>query len=358
MRITFVVPLLDVSGGSRIVAGHARNLASRGHDVLVVAPAPPVPGLKQKVRTLFGFGPVPVPREKSHYALESVPIHVGSQHQIGTADVPDADVIVATWWETAEWVWNLPPEKGAKVHFIQHYEAFPQQPAERVDAVWRLPLFKVAVAQWLIDLGRERFGIEGMALVPNSVDHHLFLPRKRTKGHPPTVGFLFHESAYKDIPTTLGAASMLKRKMPGARLISFGGNRPRKGELPPEVEFYHLPKQEEIAQIYGRCDAWLSTSLTEGFNLPPLEAMASGCPAVCSKTGRPFEIIKDGVNGYLVDQQDTRGFANALESILSLSDDDWAAMSSAASRTVAHPTWQESSALFEDALSHSMTISA
>jgi glycosyltransferase involved in cell wall biosynthesis len=78
--------------------------------------------------------------------------------------------------------------------------------------------------------------------------------------------------------------------------------------------------------------------------------MASGCPAVCSKTGRPLEVIKNGVNGYLVDQGDVAGFADAIARILDLSDEAWQAMSAAARDTVAHPTWDESSALFEQAL--------
>jgi glycosyltransferase involved in cell wall biosynthesis len=106
-----------------------------------------------------------------------------------------------------------------------------------------------------------------------------------------------------------------------------------------------------------RCHAWLSTSQTEGFNLPPLEAMASGCPAVCSKTGRPLEIILNGVNGYLVDQGDFEGFANALSKILSLSNDAWRSMSQAAIDAVAHPTWEESSKLFEEALMESVAAS-
>jgi glycosyltransferase involved in cell wall biosynthesis len=126
--------------------------------------------------------------------------------------------------------------------------------------------------------------------------------------------------------------------------------KPGKGVLSKKVEFHHLPPQNEIASIYRRCDAWLSTSRTEGFNLPPLEAMASGCPAVCSKTGRPLEIIVNGVNGYLVDQGDVAGFAEAVINILDLSDRDWQAMSKAAQDAVAHPTWKESSAMFEQAL--------
>jgi glycosyltransferase involved in cell wall biosynthesis len=78
--------------------------------------------------------------------------------------------------------------------------------------------------------------------------------------------------------------------------------------------------------------------------------MASGCPAVCSKTGRPLEIIEDGVNGYLVDAGDVEEFASAMLRILSLPDAEWRKMSAAARRSVAHPTWDESGALFERAV--------
>jgi len=358
VRITFVVPMLEVSGGARIIAGHARRLADRGHEVRIVAPRPPRPSLKQRARALLAGEPLPDPRKDALVALSGVPLY-WPRHggPVAEADVPDADVIIATWWATAEWIWPMSPAKGAKVHFLQHYEAFPNVPTARVEAVWRLPTSKIAIAQWLIDLGRKRFGIRDMALIPNSIDHHLFDGSLRGKSERPTVGFLFHHAGFKDLPTSLAAIRRLTELRPDIQVISFGAVQPLAGELPPNVEFHLLPAQEQIASIYRRCDAWLSTSITEGFNLPPLEAMGSGCPAVCSKTGRPLEIIENGVNGYLVDQGDAEGFALAVDSILSLSDEAWRRMSDAARESVAHPTWEESSALFERALIRSVQIS-
>jgi glycosyltransferase involved in cell wall biosynthesis len=276
-----------------------------------------------------------------------LPTHFG---RVEEDDVPDADVIVATWWETAKWINGFSPKKGKKVHFIQHYEAFPEMPVERVEAVWQLPFFKIAIAQWLIDLGREQFGIGQMALVPNSIDHALFGAHPRDKGNPPTVGFLFHKAPFKDLPTTFDALSQIRQARRDVHLVSFGAAMPALGEIPEGCEFHYLPTQGQIADIYSRCDAWLSTSRTEGFNLPPLEAMSSGCPAVCSRTGRPLEIIEDGVNGFLVEAGDVQGFASAILTVLSLSNSDWRKMSEAAHRSVAHPTWDESSKLFEEAL--------
>lgn len=359
MRITFIVPVLEVSGGARIIAGHAKRLAKRGHDVLVVTPQPARASVKDKAKALLGMCSLPLRPDQSHVALAGVPLHIPRRERspIQESDVPDADVIIATWWETVEWIWPMHPTKGAKFHFIQHYESFRNLPEARVDAVWRLPTAKIAVAQWLVDLGRERFGIHEIALVPNSVDGHFFSSAVRSLGRPPTVGFLFHNADFKDLPTTIAAVTRLKQLLPDVRLVSFGSMMPNQGELPPGVEFHHLPTQEQIASIYARCDAWLSTSQSEGFNLPPLEAMASGCPAVCARTGRPLEIIENGINGFLVDQGDVEAFAHALAAIVSASNEKWNKMSEAAMRSVAHPTWEESSALFEDALRTGVTTS-
>ena len=357
MRITFVVPVLEVSGGARIIAGHAERLAKRGHDVLIVAPQPERPSFKEKARAILGIGSRALRPDRSLVALADVPLHIPERKRspIQESDVPDADVIIATWWETAEWIWPMPAAKGAKVHFIQHYESFQNLPLDRVDAVWRLPIAKIAIAQWLIDLGRQRFGIEQMALVPNSVDHELFSAPPRGRREPPTVGFLFHKAPFKDVETSLNVVERVRQVRPDVRFLSFGAVKPAAEEIPSYCEFHYLPTQDQIADIYARCDVWLSTSRTEGFNLPPLEAMASGCPAVCSKTGRPLEIIKDGINGFLVDAGDAEGFADAILSILSLSDAAWRQMSEAAHLSVAHPTWDESSRLFEMALTDFQT---
>jgi glycosyltransferase involved in cell wall biosynthesis len=358
MRITFVVPALETSGGARIVAGHARLLAEKGHDVVIVGPSPRKRTVKNRVKAFLRREPAHSTQEQSHYSRAGVPIEIiGPADRLQAESFPDADVVIATFWKTVEWIWPLPPSKGAKVHFIQGYEVFTGVPTEPVDAVWRLPTHKIAVSQWLVELGRERFGADDIALVPNSVDHHLFDFKPRGKSDIPTVGYLFSGADFKDAPSSLAAVTALKRSMPDLKVLSFGAVRPRADQLLPGTDFRYLPSQDEIADIYSRCDAWLSTSRQEGFNLPPIEAMACGCPAVCTKTGRPLEIIEDGVNGFLVDQGDVEGFRNGLARILSLPDDAWRKMSEAAARSIAHPTWAETSALFEDALRRSINAS-
>jgi hypothetical protein len=61
-------------------------------------------------------------------------------------DICDADIIMATWWETAEWVAKLSPSKGTKVYFLQPYEALDYLPKGRVKSTWLLPMHKIAIA--------------------------------------------------------------------------------------------------------------------------------------------------------------------------------------------------------------------
>lgn len=52
---------------------------------------------------------------------------------------------------------------------------------------------------------------------------------------------------------------------------------------------------------------WVTTSRSEDFNLPAMEAMASRAPVVATKTDWPEEAISNELNGYLVDVDDVAG---------------------------------------------------
>src|SRR5690348_5110579 len=114
MRITFVVGLADLSGGFRVIATYAQRLQRRGHEVLVVSRPRPKPKLVNRLRAFVKGRPQPVgPKQaRSHMEWTGVPHRLlESFRGVTAADVPDSDVVIATWWESAEWVAALPDSK-------------------------------------------------------------------------------------------------------------------------------------------------------------------------------------------------------------------------------------------------------
>ncbi|NUP97580.1 MAG: glycosyltransferase family 4 protein [Planctomycetaceae bacterium] len=72
----------------------------------------------------------------------------------------------------------------------------------------------------------------------------------------------------------------------------------------------------QIKLWYRRVALCVSPSLSEGFGLTPLEAMASGAAAVTSRAGAYEQMIVPGVNGTIVDTGDLEQLVAALEPLL------------------------------------------
>lgn len=272
------------------------------------------------------------------------------------SDVPDADIIMATWWETAEWVSKLSPSKGAKVYFLQHYEAFDYTPKDRVDATWRLPMHKIAVAKWLEDKARDEFENLSVSLVPPTVDTRQFYDplsrsgQRRGKQSVPTVGMYYSLAPWKGFALAIEAFKLAAQRIPNLRLVAFGSGETAPPDLLKDnIEYYRIPSQDELKELYSKCDAWLFASSTEGFGLPILEAMACGTPVIGTPAGAAPELLAGG-GGILVKPGDPKDMALAIEQICQLSDAEWRAMSETALDTVIHYTWEDATDLFEAAL--------
>jgi len=59
------------------------------------------------------------------------------------------------------------------------------------------------------------------------------------------------------------------------------------------VEFLSHVSEAELSALYRGASFLLFPSLYEGFGWPPLEAMAQGCPVVCSNAGSLSEVVGD-----------------------------------------------------------------
>lgn len=354
LRINFISPPLNMSGGIKVMAIYAKALAERGHKVVVVSPAQSAVSFQQRVKALLkGEGWLKQPNHApSHLDGLGLDSRILPECRAVTDhDVPDADVVIATWWETAEWVAKLDESKGAKMYFVQHHEVFSYLPVERVRATYRLPLQKIVIAKWLQDLMRDEYGDESAQLVSNAVDHQQFFAPPRTKQSKPTVGFLYSTTPFKGVDVAMAAIRLVRQRFPDLHVIAFGIYQPPE-QFDEEIEFHYLPPQAELRNLYARCDVWVTASRSEGFNLPAMEAMACRTPVVATRTGWPEQGVVSGTNGVLVDIGDVPGLADGIASILSLSESEWCAVSEQAYQTAAAYSWESSIQQFEQVLAH------
>jgi glycosyltransferase involved in cell wall biosynthesis len=346
-----------MSGGIRVIVIYAQQLMRMGHAVRIISPPPrqAIPVSLKLKSWLKGNGWLSgSPPSPSHLDHSGVDHHIlDCWRPVIDDDVPDGDVVIATWWQTAEWVNALSPSKGAKVYFIQHHEIFSHLPVERCHATYRLPLHKIVVAQWLKEAMSVQYGDNIVDVVPNSVDQAQFFAPIRGKRPVPTAGFLYSTVGFKGLDVTLAALRVVRQSFPNLRLMSFGSERPAlASSLPENVEFSFCPPQDQLRQIYAQCDVWITASRSEGFNLPAMEAMACRTPVAATHTGWPGEAMRSHQNGILVDVDDWKALAEGVAWILSLSDERWRDLSASAYATVKSGSWQTSARLFEAALEH------
>jgi glycosyltransferase involved in cell wall biosynthesis len=304
MRVTFLLAGgFDLSGGQRIIATYANLLHRRGHQVMVVASPLAPPSLRHRFRALRrGRDWLPNPVQgPSHFDGLDVPRHLLDRARpITDADLPEADVVIATWWETAEWVAALSPGKGVKAHLVQSHEVFDYLPRARVRAVYRLPLRRIVVANWLAEVMRTEYGDEAVIQITQGVDTRLFHSPPRGKQPYPAIGLMYSTTPYKACEVSLRAFALAAQRIPGLRLVAFGSERPSPQlPLPPNTLFTYQPPQTTLKDFYAQCDVWLCGSRQEGFHLPPMEAMACRCPVVSTLVGGPMDYVMPGVNGYL-----------------------------------------------------------
>lgn len=357
MRITFLLPVLNLAGGTRSNAQLSAALHKRGHSLVGVFPPAREPSTRERVASLAkGNGwQRHVRRRPSYFDKSPIELRELDRYRpVVAADVPDADAIVATWWETAEWLAKLPPSKGAPVYMIRHYEALLSRTPERVDATYRLPFHKVTISSWLVDIMRYVYKDEDVSLVPNSVDTAVFNAPERTKRPAPTVAFMTSSGMTKGTSVGLAVLDRVHAQIPGLNVLAFGFNKP--ANLPSYVTFVEDPPESRLSELYGSCDAFLFTSTSEGFGRPALEAMACRAPLVSTEVGGPIDFVRPGENGFLSPINDVAHLASNLTKVLSMPATEWKAMSDSAWRTATGYSWDDAAERMERAIEHAVEL--
>jgi glycosyltransferase involved in cell wall biosynthesis len=175
-------------------------------------------------------------------------------------------------------------------------------------------------------------------VIHHGIDHERFSP-----GGEPREPFLLYPARpwpHKNHTRLYEAFSRVRRERPELRLVLTGGGHG--DEFPEGVEARGNVSLDELVSLYRRASAVVFPSLYEGFGLPPLEAMACGCPVACSVAASLPEVCGEAARYF--PPEDPVEMAAAIEDVLA----DREAWSAKGIAQAAGFTWERSASAHED----------
>jgi glycosyltransferase involved in cell wall biosynthesis len=137
------------------------------------------------------------------------------------------------------------------------------------------------------------------------------------------IMYVGRPTPHKNLERLIEAHQKLRERFPGLRLVLTGKkdvNYQRieamvAGRELPDVVFTGFVSEGQLRWLYENCAAYVFPSLSEGFGLPGLEAMAHGAPVVSSNATCLPEIYGDAAQYF--DPKDTAAMAAAIGTVLS-----------------------------------------
>jgi glycosyltransferase involved in cell wall biosynthesis len=178
-----------------------------------------------------------------------------------------------------------------------------------------------------------------ITVVPYGVDARP-MPAQRAERRIPRVIFVGGCSLRKGIPYLIEAFRRIETPAE-LRLVgqANGALFRRLGGLPRNVQAAGPRMGADLAAEYAAADVFVLPSVEDGWGLVTNEAMSAGLPVIVSDHAGSAEIVRDGVNGFVVPARDADALAARLETLLSGADLR-RRMGAAARATVEGRTWE------------------
>lgn len=140
----------------------------------------------------------------------------------------------------------------------------------------------------------------------------------------PVIGVVSRIEGIKGMELVLPAFALLLKGLPHVQLLVVGDGsltphmKKQAAQLGVEnsVEWVGRRHPEELSDYYDRLSLLWMPSLSEGFGLSALEALARACPVIASRVGGLPELVKTGECGELFEPGDIPSLAAATMRIL------------------------------------------
>jgi len=216
--------------------------------------------------------------------------------------VPDADIILVTWWTTASEVGLLSSKKGKKINLIQGFENW----TGHLDLLYKsynLPeTTNVVVASYLKKIVDEH-SIKTATIIPNAINgDQFYISGPIEERDPLSICMMYSIQEIKGSKYGLEALYKLKEIHPDLKVELFG-ICPEPEGLPGDWMVYS--REPDLNGLFNRNSVYITNSFTEGMALTPMEAMQSGCALVCTDIPGHSEYAKDNETALLFQVKNT-----------------------------------------------------
>jgi glycosyltransferase involved in cell wall biosynthesis len=169
-------------------------------------------------------------------------------------------------------------------------------------------------------------------------------------GEPRRKGYLYLLRAWKKL--ALPNAKLLIRS--SADFSQYPVLAQLLNELPNVELVRYVP---DIRDFYQRCDAFVLSSVDDGFGMALFEAMANGLPCVVTRNCGASELLTDGEDGLIIDARSEEQIAEALLRLYQ-NEDERVVIARKGRQTVRDITGGAGARLYEQAITDMLKMDA
>jgi glycosyltransferase involved in cell wall biosynthesis len=340
LHLAFVVPTFDVgSGGHYTIFQLVERLERMGHTCSIW------------VHDLLGTGHQGSGAVLRRIIVESfAPVRAPVFREFD--DWYGADVAVATGWQTAAPVSQLPGCRARAYLVNDHEPEFFPTSVERewAERTYGLGLYGIVGSPWLRDLYVDRYGGQA-GTFQYGVDETVYYPRPVTRRRDTVIAYARLITPRRAVPLAFLGLAELRRRRPDVRVVLFGNTVPT--GAPFEHEDAGVAGHEQLARLFSEATAGLCLSLTN-YSLVPREMLACGLP--CVELDRPStRSVFDADGPVKLAGFDPVAIADALETLLD-DEAEWERRSRLGRELVRGQSWDASAEQVERELRNALRV--
>ncbi|UOQ86654.1 glycosyltransferase [Gracilibacillus salinarum] len=304
MKIGFILPHLQLTGGVKSLLQQMEQLRKRGHKVY-----------------LFYKGPDESHLSPDWYDIEvDGKIHVPPDEPI-TDYLDDCDIVVLGWIfqhsELLDYEGNLLYlEQGHEWLFGDIPNLFQSLYLRlKMKSIYTSGIPIISISKFVASVLEVKFQVK-TDVIPIGIDTEFYYPTQDKNNTSPVILLVGNpQLPFKGFDTAIKTLNNVYRQGYSFQVKWVCQTEPHTDHAVFPLETIISPDQKSLSEYYRQSDLFLFTSLYEGFGMPPLEAMASGLPVITTKCGGVMEYVTDD-NCIQVEVGDIEGMTDAVASLL------------------------------------------